>query len=347
MKHYRPPQAWTGRIDGFSAPYLRWHQVVLPVDLRQQTLPPLATGQKGLALLGFACDEGVRRNKGRVGAVKGPQALRSACASLPMHFTGEFRLVDAGDVTCEDGDLEGAQATLARAVQSLLEAGYRPLLLGGGHEITYGHACGVQQFLEAKTLHSTTHVTDVQQAVKAMPTLGFINFDAHFDIREPDVAGPSSGTGFWQLATESQAAGRPFHYLALGIQPMGNTQALFQLAHTHRVEYMIADAFHFSKTELTLKAIRDFIAGIDHIYFTTCLDVFSAANAPGVSAPALNGILPTGLALQCYREILQSGKVVSTDIAELNPGYDSDNRTAKLAAALVFETASAYLGLVY
>lgn len=342
MKHYHPPQAWTGRIDGFSAPYLRWHQVVVPVDLRQQPLPKLEPGQRGIALLGFACDEGVRRNKGRVGAVKGPQALRSACSSLPVHFESACRMIDAGDVTCEDGDLEGAQAALAHVVQSLLEAGYRPLLLGGGHEITYGHARGLQQFLEATTLRSATHTPGVRTATKAAPVLGFINFDAHFDIREPDAAGPSSGTGFWQLATESQATGHAFRYLALGIQRMGNTQALFHFAQEHGVQHVLADAFHFLETELTLKAIRNFISGVDHIYFTTCLDVFSAANAPGVSATALNGLVPTGLVLQCYREILQSGKVISTDIAELNPNYDSDNRTAKLAAALAFEMVEAY-----
>ena len=34
--------------------------------------------------------------------------------------------------------------------------------------------------------------------------------------------------------------------------------------------------------------------------------------------------------------IFASQKVISCDIAELNPEYDIDNRTAKLAAALVY-----------
>ncbi|HEY0274356.1 MAG TPA: formimidoylglutamase, partial [Chitinophaga sp.] len=204
---------------------------------------------------------------------------------------------------------------------------FRPVLLGGGHEIAYGHATGIHQYLAGRQ------------------TLGIINFDAHFDIREPDAAGPSSGTGFWQLATESRVLQRPFHYLALGIQPMGNTPALFHTAAEHGVQYVPADAFLLADSELTLPTIRNFIRNADHIYFTTCLDVFSAAHAPGVSATAFNGILPAGLVLQCYREILRSGKVISADIAELNPVYDSDQRTARLAAALVFEMAAAFLGM--
>ncbi|PUZ30252.1 formiminoglutamase [Chitinophaga costaii] len=329
MKHYHPPIAWTGRTDGFSAPFLRWHQVIQPIDLRQQSLPKLAAGQLGIALLGFACDEGVRRNKGRVGAAQGPQAIRTACANFPVHFSNAHCLLDVGNITCEDNDLEGAQAALALTVAALLHAGFQPLLLGGGHEITYGHAAGIHQYLANRQ------------------TLGIINFDAHFDIRKPDDAGPSSGTGFWQLATESYVLQRPFHYLALGIQPMGNTKALFHTAAEYGVQYVPADAFHFSDTELTLSTLRNFIQLTDRIYFTTCLDVFCAAHAPGVSAPAYNGILPTGLALQCYREILHSGKVISTDIAELNPVYDSDARTARLAAALVFEIVAALLSVEY
>ena len=35
-----------------------------------------------VALAGFACDAGVARNQGRIGAAKGPRALRKALAPL-------------------------------------------------------------------------------------------------------------------------------------------------------------------------------------------------------------------------------------------------------------------------
>lgn len=325
---YRPtaPDVWTGRTDGTETDLLRWHQVVRTVDLLQQPLPPLQAGQKGVAFLGFASDEGVRRNKGRTGAVEGPGALRKAVANFPAHFVENTVLVDAGDIVCNGTALEDAQLVLSQAVHALLTAGYLPVLLGGGHEITYGHASGIRKFTQKKG------------------PLGLINFDAHFDIRVPGAEGASSGTGFWQLAQDCKQSGEEFHYLALGIQKNGNTRQLFNIAGEEGVTHVSADAFHLNDKDTLLAAIQHFLSQVDHVYLTTCLDVFAAAFAPGVSAAAYNGILPGGLYLQCYRAIMHSGKVKGVDIAELNPSLDQDNRTAKLGAAIVFETLMAYCG---
>lgn len=324
---YQPTAAtsWTGRTDGTAPDLLRWHQVIKVVDLLQAPLPALQPEEKGVVLLGFASDEGVRRNKGRTGAAEGPAALRKAIANFPVHFNEQTILLDAGDILCVNGELENAQQVLSEAVNAILTAGYLPLLLGGGHEITYGHASGIRRFAP-------------QQKI------GFINFDAHFDIRIPGEEGPSSGTGFWQLAQDAKQAGIPFHYLALGIQKNGNTRQLFNIAGEEDATYVSADAFHLQDKDTLFAAIQHFLGQVDKVYLTTCLDVFAAPFAPGVSATAYNGIMPGGLFLQCYRRILQSGKVAGTDIAELNPSLDIDNRTAKLAASLIFETVMAYSG---
>lgn len=320
------PNTWAGRIDGTETDLLRWHQVVRTVDLLQQPLPALQKGQKGVAFLGFACDEGVRRNKGRTGAVEGPGALRKAVANFPAHFEENTVLLDAGDIICTNTELEDAQLVLSEAVQALLTAGYLPVLLGGGHEITYGHASGIRKFVQKKG------------------NLGLINFDAHFDIRIPGEEGPSSGTGFWQLAQDCKNNDETFNYLALGIQKNGNTRQLFNIAGEEGVTYVGADAFHLNDKDTLLAAIQHFLSQVDHVYLTTCLDVFAAAFAPGVSATAYNGIMPGGMFLQCYRAIMHSGKVRGVDIAELNPSLDQDNRTAKLGAAIIFETLMAYCG---
>lgn len=324
---YQPTASgsWTGRIDGTDPDLLRWHQVITVTDLLQTPLPVLQPGQKGIVLLGFACDEGVRRNKGRAGAAKGPAAIRKVIANFPVHFNAQTVLLDAGDILCPNGELENAQQVLSESVNDILTAGYLPLLLGGGHEITYGHASGIRRFAGKQSV-------------------GFINFDAHFDIRVPGEEGASSGTGFWQLAQDAKQSGLPFHYLALGIQKNGNTRQLFNTAGEEEATYVSADAFHLQDKDTLFAAIQHFLSQVDKVYLTTCLDVFAAPFAPGVSATAYNGIMPGGLFLQCFRKILESGKVTGADIAELNPSLDIDNRTAKLAAALVFEIVMAYSG---
>ena len=83
---------WSGREDNQeSGPSQHWQQKIRPWNA-------LASG--GVTLIGFACDEGVRRNKGCSGAAAGPNALRAVLASLPV--LGEPDLFDAGDVSCVD-----------------------------------------------------------------------------------------------------------------------------------------------------------------------------------------------------------------------------------------------------
>lgn len=313
---------WTGRIDGDDAEVQRWHQRIQLLNLSTASLPVLTPGQLGAVLLGFACDEGVRRNKGRVGAAEGPRSLRSACASLPVHFGSDHLLIDAGDVVCTDTGLETAQETLSEAVRYILSAGYLPVLLGGGHEITYGHARGIYNFLGQQT---------------PIPTAGLINFDPHFDLRIPGAAGANSGTAFWQLAQDCRQRQLPFNYLALGIQSHSNSAQLFRIAAELGVKHVSADAFHMMDRTTLFEAIHAFLQQTERLYVTVDLDVFAAPFAPGVSAIAANGILPGGLFMECYRMILQSGKVAGIDFAELSPPLDIDNRTAKLGAALIFE----------
>ena len=66
-------------------------------------------------LIGFACDEGVRRNGGRVGAKDGPRAIRAALANLAWHQ-------DVPGVRCRrrrlhDGDLEARRSGSPNAVR--------------------------------------------------------------------------------------------------------------------------------------------------------------------------------------------------------------------------------------
>ena len=85
-----------------------------------------------------------------------------------------------------------------------------------------------------------------------------------------------------------------------------------------------------------LAAVDDFVSRVDSIYLSLDLDVINQAFAPGVSAPAALGWTPaeTLEILQC---VISSRTVVCIDIAELNPAFDVDGRTARLAAGLIYE----------
>ncbi len=115
--------AWHGCVDlPATADTQRWHQ---RVALGPQPEAP------GIALLGFASDEGIRRNAGRLGAAQGPGARRNALANLPVLHCAP--LYDAGEITCVDQALELAQARYSHRAQQLLDQGHWVIGLGGGH----------------------------------------------------------------------------------------------------------------------------------------------------------------------------------------------------------------------
>ena len=107
----RTPHHWDGRHDGDGSEFRRWHSVI---DTVQNT--------PGAAVLGFACDEGARRNGCRHGAAEGPHVLREALANLPVH--NDLPRYDAGTVTVNGTDMEGAQEELSERIKDLVNAGH-------------------------------------------------------------------------------------------------------------------------------------------------------------------------------------------------------------------------------
>ena len=86
--------------------------------------------------------------------------------------------------------------------------------------------------------------------------------------------------------------------------------------------------------EAQITFLANFIANHKHIYLSICLDVFAECYAPGVSAPQAMGLTPWQ-AFPLLKYLLQTGKVVGLDVAELSPPLDQGQKTARLAASLV------------
>ena len=293
---------------GEDGSVLRVKDVLLP-------LAPEARG--GAGILGFACDEGVRRNHGRPGAAQGPTAIRQMLGRLPIH--GRAVIHDAGDVACTDGDLEAAQERLGRRVAELLGCGIHPVVLGGGHEIAYGSFLGLVR-----------HFGDGFPARRPL----IINLDAHFDLRR--APHPNSGTPFRQIAELCAAKGVEFRYLCFGISALANTTSLFERAENLRVEYWLDEQMREHDRANLRAALGRRLAAADTVYLSIDLDVLPGSVAPGVSAPA-----PRGVALEIIEDlvddVIASGKLTLADIAELNPTYDRDGQTARIAARLAYK----------
>lgn len=297
------PAIWRGRVDaGESGDATRWHDHVKPW---------LRGSARGVGLVGFACDLGVRRNHGRPGAAEGPVAIRRVLANLAWHQA--LAVWDAGDVSVDEAsdDLEGAQAFLAGTVADLLDEGHRVIVLGGGHEVAFASFTGLARH------------------ARGDEKIGVVNVDAHFDLRAGERG--NSGTPFREIAELCAATGRAFRYLCLGVSEDANTRSLFDTARRLGAEWRLDADMGSERHAETLEQLSAFVNGVDRVHLSIDLDALPAATAPGVSAPAARGV-SLELVESIAGLVRDSGKLALADIAECNPAFDIDGRTARVAA---------------
>lgn len=159
-----------------------------------------------VVIIGFPYDEGVRRNGGRVGAAKGPDAFRTImlrlCASDSHRGIdlSRLRVVDGGNIA-ENLGLEEAHSQLEASVVEALKSGAVPFVVGGGND---------QSFANARAL---MRASQRQVAV--------INVDAHLDVRELKEAKCHSGSPFRQMIEDplwQQVGGKFVDFGAQGSQ---------------------------------------------------------------------------------------------------------------------------------
>jgi len=306
--HQNPsPSQWTGRKSSLTE---YWHQVI-------QTLPNLAfeaSSAKKVGLMGYPGEEGVRRNQGRLGTGEGPAAIRKVLGTLAYHLPENLPILDYGDIFTWEGDLEASHQAITDLTYQLLKSNHFPVWLGGGHDLAFAHGSGVLQFAQENG-----------------KKLGVVNLDAHFDLR-PLVDGKGhSGSPFYQLASNYRSQ---FNYLALGIQRAANPKSLFQAAEKLNTKFLVMEDFRLQRWEYIEEQISWFLDQVDALYLSVDLDGFSSAFAPGVSAPSPMGFDPE-VAFKVFDLLGKSKKLISLDVVELNPTYDQDQATARLAARCV------------
>ena len=266
--------------------------------------PPLAV------LLGFPSDEGVRRNGGRVGAAGGPKAIRPALYRFaPDPRSEQFedllgRTRDLGDLEISR-NLEFDQQHLGEALAPYLEQGAFVIVFGGGHETSYGHFQGY---------------------ARAGHRVEILNWDAHADVRELEDGKGHSGSPFRQVIEDPSGMCR--RYTVAGLQPH-----LVAKAHLEYVTQHGRAVWRDEVTRATIDELYRAVAGPTLVSFD--LDAISDAEAPGVSAPTSVG-LASELWLAAADSAGRCPAVRSADVVELNPAFDRDGQTVRLAALTVW-----------
>lgn len=277
------------------------------IDLRiWQIVKPFDDVSKeyGICFVGYDTDDGIKRNQGRIGAEKGSNAIRKAIQSFPI--VENLKIYDYQNL--KNKVLEKAQKEYSLKISNVIKKGIFPIGLGGGHDIAFASYSGIRKAYPDKKI-------------------GIVNFDTHLDMRPYDN-GATSGTSFKQILDGDKNV----KYSIVGFKKQGNTKRLIDTAKNYNVLILDEeDDEKFINDEL-----KKYLADADILYVTFCMDVFNASDAPGVSAPTIMGLDPKK-GKRILREIMDTGKVVCIDFAEVNPEYDIDSRTAKLAGSLIYD----------
>ena len=264
-----------------------------------------------IVILGCPQDEGVKRNGGRVGAAMAPDAIRAQFYKLtPFNITR--KIFDLGNTNIGP-TLEETHETQYEVVKQVLADGKRLIVLGGGNDVSYPDGRAMSFAFGAKNWIA-------------------VNIDSHLDVRADEPR--NSGTPYRQLLEEHLLEPKYFYEVAFQthlcsavyydyIRSLGvNRISLEMLRSREEADTEIKERvrLHFVKHSSTLST-----------FFGFDMDAVRAADAPGTSAPSPLG-LRSGefITLVKYAASLSNTKLI--EFSEVNPTFDTDNRTAKLVA---------------
>jgi len=245
-------------------------------------------------------------------AAAAPSEIRRALARLvPDARAGQAfidlieQTRDLGDVPVS-GELARDQDRLGDLVAAQLEAGAFPIVIGGGHETAFGHFLGY---------------------VKARRPVAILNWDAHPDVRELREGQGHSGSPFRQALTHPSELCRG--YRVAGLLPQSTAAAHLAFVADRGGKAVWRD-------ELTASVITRLYDQADGPTMATFdIDAVDQSQAPGVSAPATGG-MTSELWLAAAFRAGACPNVTSCDLVEMNPNYDRDGQTARLAALTIW-----------
>jgi len=269
---------------------------------------PECYGAADVVILGSPQDAGVRRNQGRAGAGEAPDAIRRMLYRFPeTEKIGRHALFDLGDVPV-DGSLEEIHRRQRRIVRHVLADGKTVIVLGGGNDISY---------------------PDGRALAEVIPDCLTFNIDSHLDVRADEPR--NSGTPYRQLMEGGFLP--PANFYELAVKEDVNAPAYRRYVDQKGVHVFTLEEMRRRNPERLVSTILK-ERRADAIFWGFDLDAVRTVDAPGVSAT-----YPIGLTADeiCTLARLAGGDARSRilEISEVNPRYDVDRRTCRLAAMMI------------
>ncbi len=242
------------------------------------------------------------------GAAKGPEAI--IAASPQLEFFDEALWVEPyrqfGIATLEapaiPAPMTAALEQLEALVESALQAGKFPLVLGGEHALTPG---AVRPF-------AARH-----------PDLVVLQFDAHADLRDGYLGEHYSHAAAMRRVLDQENVS----LVQLGIRAISAEEIPFLEANSHRITTFWAKDKASWKVEEIVRAVRG-----RPVYLTFDVDAFDASLMSATGTPEPGGLF-FDEAIAIIEAVSKTSPIVGADVVELAPVsglHACDFTTAKL-----------------
>jgi arginase len=293
--------------------------------------------KKKVKIIGVPMDLGA----GRRGVDMGPSAIRIAGINQAIAFQG-FEVADAGNVHVHPPEamtatnprahylkeISEASEELAQMVESALAEDAIPVVLGGDHSIAIGSVAGVSSFYR-----------------KQGQKIGIVWLDAHSDVNTPDST-PSGNIHGMPLAALLGRGARDLTHIA-GFAPKVLPENVViigarsvdpperELLKELNIRVVTMSELDERGMAMVMKEAVEIAAyGTAGFHITMDMDFIDPFYAPGVGTPERGGATyrESHLAME---KLADSGKVLSVEITEVNPLFDTSNQTATLAVELI------------
>ncbi len=295
--------------------------------------------KRSIDLIGVPLDLGASRR----GVDMGPSAIRIAELESKLVSLG-YEVTDLGnlDVAIPETEevAEGEEVLryktpiletcfeLLKKVESSLDGGSFPLVLGGDHSIALGSIAGASLHYAASN-----------------GRIGLVWFDAHGDFNTPETTlsgnihgmplAASLGMGDGDLVGLGGASPKvdPGNAVLIGARDL-DPKERENIRESGITTYTMREVDERGMRSVVNEAIEIASEGTEGIYVSLDLDVIDPDFAPGTGTPVVGGL--------SYREahlameiLSDRADLVALDLVEVNPVIDNQNHTALLAVELV------------
>ena len=269
-----------------------------------------------VAIVGVPFDGGTSY---RPGARLGPREIRAQSSLIrPYSYFQKvapfdrLNVADVGDVDAPPVSIEKCYAAVEERIGSLVDAGARPIVIGGDHSIS---------------------LPILRALARRHGPLALVQFDAHIDTWDEYFGGKYfHGTPFRRAVEEKLVD--PKRFVQIGIRGPMYGEDDFDFHREHGITMLDIDQVKSRGVEWVIGEIQRIATGTAYVTFD--IDAIDPAFAPGTGTPEVGGL--TSHEAQRLVRGLIGLPLAGADIVEVAPPFDGPGQiTALLAANLMFE----------